>query len=72
MGETNACISSCALDNRTAWPQLPCLLSVFNDKESSPVFDAATGILKFSFSKDIAAGVFRELFQTDERCFSNC
>jgi hypothetical protein len=45
---------------------------IFDDEEGGTVFDGATWVLEFSFAEDVAAGFFRELFQADQRCLSNC
>jgi len=45
--------------------------SILNDEEGCAVFDRASRVLEFGFSKDVAAGFFGEALETDEGCLSN-
>lgn len=71
MCKTNTSVSGGAFDDSTARLQEALALGVFDDEEGGAVLDGATGILEFGLSEDVAAGLFGEALETDERSFTD-
>jgi hypothetical protein len=71
VGEPDASVSGCAFDDGAAWVQESEALGIFDDEERGSIFDAAAGVLEFGFAEDVAAGLFAEAFEADERGFAN-
>lgn len=66
MRKSDPRIAGRAFDDRPARAQLPPFFGILNDVQRGAVFDAATGILKFGFAEDLAAGFVGKAFQPDE------
>lgn len=71
MRKSNTSVPCCSFDDSTAWLQQALFLGMLNNEERSAVLDATTRVLEFGFSEDIAAGVFGEFLEADQRSLSD-
>lgn len=72
VGKANSRVTGRALDDGTAGLQESLFLRILDNEESGTVFHAATGVLEFGFTEDVAAGLFGDALQSDEGGVSNC
>lgn len=70
--ETNSGISCGPLHNCTARLQKTPLLRILDDEQRSPVLDTTSGVLKFSFTEDVAARLIGESLEANKRSVTNC
>lgn len=71
VGEPNASVSRCSLDDGASRLQQPLFLSIFDKPEGGTVLDTAAGILELGFAQDIAAGLLGETLEADEWRLAN-
>ena len=71
MREPNAGVACRTFNDSAARFQQAFLLGIFNDVKSSSVLNTPARILEFCFAEDVAAGVFGEGGEFDERCVAN-
>ena len=65
MGETDTRVPRCALYDRPAWSDEAFLFGIFDEVESSSVFDRPAGRHELGFGKDGRTRLFGQAVQAD-------
>lgn len=69
--QANARVAGSALDDGAARLQEASLFGILDDVESGPVLDGAAGVHELGLAQDLAAGLFRQTVEADQRRVSN-